>query len=121
VCIAEYRRACVCACTSGHFTGPIPSEIGHLVALTRLHLQENSFTGARAWLKQLMVELITDDMNLRAPLLLRVLREGAIPTEIGCLTSLVMLGLGSNLLTGGVHVVARVAHWCQHRLTVSCA
>ena len=74
-------------------SGSIPTELGNLASLTRLHLSNNSLTGL------IPVELANlaslTELGLRRNAL-----TGSIPTELGNLSNLTELDLYGNGLTG---------------------
>ena len=78
-----------------NLTGPIPSEIGNLTYLIELHLFDNQLSGP-------IPSEIGNLWYLQELLLEHNLLSGSIPSEIGDLTSLSKLWLQDNQFTGTI-------------------
>ena len=81
---------------SSCFTGPIPTELGQLIALTQLDLSDNELTGECDYLIAIG-KRVYHSLNLTH---CSVCFTGPIPTELGQLTALTHLCLNNNQLTG---------------------
>ena len=77
--------------------GTIPSELGQLILLERLHLKANQLTGTNNWVAspETMVYVISAGATHAT-----FVTEGIIPTQLSRLTNLEALDLEKNRLSG---------------------
>lgn len=123
-----FEPVCRCRCLYMYppTSGLIPTEIGHLSALTQLHLSCNAFVGAYTH-STLMPEQAVGPCETSRPstssqqvclcwalCVFHVRRSvGRLPTEIGLLTALTDLHVHTNQLTGACVLGPRTRPLCR--------
>ena len=88
-------RVTVLELPSNNLSGPIPTVLGDLTALTTLDLSRNGLTGEIPAALESLTALTTLDLSSND-------LGGGIPSELGDLTALTTLDLSTNNLDGGI-------------------